>query len=50
MNDVRFDVLEAILKYIYLGEVQIKNEDLKDFIKIAEALQVKGITKERVIF
>ena len=51
MNDVKYDVLKAILEYMYLGEVQITNENLKEFIKIAEGLQIRGLSKENnVIF
>lgn len=46
MNDVKFDVLKAILEYMYLGEVHITNENLKDFIKTAEGLQIRGLSKE----
>lgn len=46
MNNVKFDVLKAILEYMYLGEVHITNENLKDFIKTAEALQIRGLSKE----
>lgn len=46
MNDVKYDVLKAILEYMYLGEVHITNENLKDFIKTAEGLQIRGLSKE----
>lgn len=46
MNDVKYDVLKAILQYMYLGEVHITNENLKEFIKTAEGLQIRGLSKE----
>lgn len=46
MNDVKFDILKAILDYMYLGEVHITNENLKDFIKTAESLQIRGLSRD----
>ncbi|XP_050069753.1 broad-complex core protein isoforms 1/2/3/4/5-like [Anopheles maculipalpis] len=46
MNDVKYEVLKAILQYMYLGEVHITNENLKEFIKTAEGLQIRGLSKE----
>lgn len=46
MNDVKFDILKAILEYMYLGEVHITNDHLKDFIRTAEALQIRGLSKD----
>lgn len=31
---------------MYLGEVHISNENLKDFIRVAEALQIRGLSKD----
>jgi hypothetical protein len=31
---------------MYLGEVHITNENLKDFIRVAEALQIRGLSKD----
>merc|ERR1712008_14455 len=33
----------CILKFMYHGEVQVAEEHLKDFLKTAETLQVKGL-------
>ncbi len=46
MNDVKFEILKAILEYMYLGEVHITNDNLKDFIKTAESLQIRGLSKD----
>jgi hypothetical protein len=43
-QDVAYDTLKAILEYMYLGEVQISNDKLKDFIRIGEALQLRGLS------
>lgn len=45
MNDVKFEVLKSILEYMYLGEVHISNENLKEFIRVAEGLKIRGLTK-----
>lgn len=45
-HDVKYDVLKAILEYMYLGEVHISNENLKDFIRVAETLQIRGLSKD----
>jgi hypothetical protein len=31
---------------MYMGEVHITNENLKDFIRVAEALQIRGLSKD----
>jgi uncharacterized C2H2 Zn-finger protein len=36
--------LEAVMDYIYLGETNIRQEDLDAFLAIAEDLQLKGLT------
>ena len=46
MNECKFEIMNAILDYMYLGEVHITNENLKDFIKTAEALQIRGLSKD----
>lgn len=45
-HDISYDILKAILEYMYLGEVHITNENLKDFIRVAEALQIRGLSKD----
>jgi BTB/POZ domain/C2H2-type zinc finger/Zinc-finger of C2H2 type len=45
-NEVKFKILKAILAYMYLGEVHLSNEDLKEFIKTAESLQIRGLTSK----
>uniref|UniRef100_A0A1L8DBJ8 BTB domain-containing protein n=1 Tax=Nyssomyia neivai TaxID=330878 RepID=A0A1L8DBJ8_9DIPT len=47
MNDVKFDVLKAILDYMYIGEVQVSNENLKDFMRVAESLKIRGLSKDK---
>ena len=38
--------LEAILDFIYRGEVNINQEDLDEFLALAEELQLKGLEKD----
>lgn len=49
INGVKSEVLRAILDFMYLGEVHIKNEDLVDFIEMAEKFQIRGVTKEQTV-
>lgn len=43
LRDVNFWELEAILDFIYNGQVNIMREQLPGFIRTAEALQIKGL-------
>lgn len=36
-----------MLQFMYQGEVNIKQEDIGNFLKVAEILQIKGLTTER---
>jgi hypothetical protein len=45
-HDISYDILKAILEYMYLGEVHITNDKLKDFIRVAEALQIRGLSRD----
>lgn len=42
-SDVKYDIMKALLEYMYMGEVHIRNEDLKEFIRVAEKLKVRGL-------
>ena len=43
LNDVNFSELKNILDYIYLGQLQILEEDLNQFLKIAQRFQIEGL-------
>lgn len=49
INGVKGDVLRAILDFMYMGEVHINNEDLIDFIEMAEQFKIRGVTKENSV-
>ena len=43
MRGIKRHCLEAILDFLYLGEVNIMQDDLNEFLQIAEELQLKGL-------
>ena len=45
MKGVKYNVMESVLKFMYMGEVNIAQEDLNKFLAIAEELHVKGLTQ-----
>lgn len=49
INGVKSEVLRAILDFMYLGEVHINNEDLIEFIEMAEQFKIRGVTKENSV-
>ncbi|XP_012287447.1 broad-complex core protein isoforms 1/2/3/4/5 isoform X2 [Orussus abietinus] len=46
LKDVNYRDLSAMLHFMYQGEVNIKQEDIASFLKVAETLQIKGLTKD----
>ncbi|XP_049828431.1 longitudinals lacking protein, isoforms H/M/V-like isoform X4 [Schistocerca gregaria] len=44
LKDVGHKELIAILQFMYQGEVNVRQEELADFLKTAELLQIKGLT------
>lgn len=49
VNGVKSEVLRAILDFMYMGEVHINNEDLIEFIEMAEQFKIRGVTKEHTV-
>ena len=45
LKDIRYVDLESLVKYMYAGQVYIKQDQLGRFLKTAEALQVKGLAE-----
>lgn len=44
LNDMRFEDLQAIINFMYSGEVNVSYAQLGRLLKSAEALKVKGLT------
>ena len=44
MKGVKFSDLEAVLSFVYHGEVNVAEADLNNFLAVAEELEVKGLT------
>ena len=45
LKGVKFSDLEAVLNFMYHGEVNVAQEDLNTFLAVAEDLKVKGLTQ-----
>nr|XP_027225013.1 longitudinals lacking protein, isoforms H/M/V-like [Penaeus vannamei] len=43
LKDIRYQELEALLNYMYLGEVNVLQNELAGLIKAAECLRIKGL-------
>merc|ERR1712226_1409372 len=48
LHGVNMKVLQAIINFIYLGEVKVEQDDLEAFLKGASELEVKGLERENV--
>ena len=46
LKGVKFVHLQSMLKFIYLGQVEVEADDLEEFIATAKDLQVKGLAIE----
>ena len=44
MKGVKFDHLSAIVDFLYFGETRIFQENLENFLALAEELKLKGLT------
>ena len=47
LKGIKSSDVEAVLNFIYLGEVNIEEADLKTFLEVAEDLEVKGLVPEK---
>jgi len=45
LKGVKFRDLQAVLNFMYHGEVNVAQEDLNSFLAVAEDLKVKGLTQ-----
>ena len=46
LKGIRFEELQTVLKFMYLGEAQLPQEELAAFLSAAKELQVKGLNCE----
>jgi len=44
LKDIKYQELQAMMNYMYRGEVNITQETLGSFLKAAESLQIRGLT------
>ena len=47
MKGVKFRDLEAVLNFVYYGEVNVAKTDLNNFLTLGEELEVKGLRSNR---
>ena len=45
LKGIRFEDLQSILSFMYMGEVNVAQENLNSFLMVAEELQIKGLTQ-----
>jgi len=45
LKGVRYTDLQAVLNFMYHGEVNVAQEDLNSFLAVAEELKVKGLSQ-----
>jgi len=45
LKGVKYAELEAVLNFMYMGEVNVAQEALNSFLSVAEELRVKGLTQ-----
>lgn len=43
LQDVKHEEVEALLKFMYQGEVNVRQKDLSTFLKVARTLQIRGL-------
>jgi hypothetical protein len=43
-QDMKYKLVTNLLEFMYLGAVNVEQSQLQEFMKIAEALQIKGLT------
>ncbi|QQP37396.1 Broad-complex core protein isoform 6, partial [Caligus rogercresseyi] len=46
LRGIKFSHLEALLSFMYNGEVNVTQEELTEFLSIAEELKIRGLTQE----
>lgn len=46
LKDISHETLADLIAYIYRGEVNIKRENLEEFLKTAKSLKIKGLDED----
>nr|ACO10995.1 Broad-complex core protein isoform 6 [Caligus rogercresseyi] len=46
LRGIKFSHLEALLSFMYNGEVSVTQEELTEFLSIAKELKIRGLTQE----
>ncbi|KAK0167174.1 hypothetical protein PV327_004605 [Microctonus hyperodae] len=46
---MKYSEVDALVKFMYQGEVNVKQEDLARFLKVAEVLKIKGLTLDKTV-
>jgi len=46
LKGIRYSELESIIKFVYLGQCEVKRVDLEDFLSAARELQINGLTQD----
>jgi len=49
LKEVKFSDLQAVLNFMYHGEVNVAQEELNSFLAVAEDLKVKGLTQNQSV-
>ena len=44
LSDVNHEQLKAIINFMYLGEAEVAQDDLENFMKVAARFQIKGLS------
>ena len=47
LKGVKYSDLQSILNFMYMGEVNVAQEELNSFLSVAEDLKVKGLTQNQ---
>jgi len=47
LKGIKFGDLQAVLNFMYQGEVSVAQEELNSFLAVAEDLRVKGLTQNQ---
>lgn len=44
LKDMKHKLIQNLLDFVYIGKTNVNHADLHDFMKIAETLQIKGLS------